>query len=221
MRGIVFDFDGTLVDSLGDAMASFNHAIEELGEAPRTADEIKRYFGAGADRILSQVLGDESKGKRAFEIYKDHQRRSAHRVVLHSGIAELLDQIASHKVPIAIVTGRHSEDLEIVIERHRISTRFVTIIADNHVPRSKPAPDGILLAASRLGLDAGEVMYVGDSPVDIQAARSAGAVSVAAMWDRLTRRELMAPHSPRFWADHPRQVWEIFIERGKTECSKS
>jgi HAD superfamily hydrolase (TIGR01509 family) len=213
LRGIIFDFDGTLVDSLGDAMASFNYAIERLGERPRTAEEIKRYFGTGADRILSQVLGDEAKGQKAFKFYKEHQALHAHHTSLHKGIEELLDRIAAEKVPTAIVTGRHSEDLAIAIEHHQIAHRFITLIADNHVMNSKPAPDGILLAAKRMGLSPGETMYVGDSPVDVRAARSAGAIAVAALWDLLARREQLEPHQPHHCAENPQQVWEAFSSR--------
>ena len=214
-RGIIFDCDGTLVDSLGAALESFNFAIVKMGEPPKTPQEIKKYFGASADRILIQLLNDQQRGLEAFEIFKDHQTELASQTKLHPGISDLLDTLLAHEVPIAIVTGRHEQDLEIVLKPHKISQRFITLVADNHVPESKPAPDGIRLAASRMGLEPHNIMYVGDSPMDLQAAHASGAAAVAAMWDSLVKREAMLQEKPTFVAETPANVWQIYNEWAK------
>ena len=75
--GIIFDCDGTLVDSLGVAMESFNYTLDKMGFKPRNEQEIKRHFGAGADRIFTAILGNEADGLKAFEHYVDHQSELA------------------------------------------------------------------------------------------------------------------------------------------------
>src|ERR1700733_5986304 len=92
IRGVIFDCDGTLVDSLGQALASFNYALDAIGEGGRTIEEIKRYFGTAADRIFFNLLGDEKKAQAAFEHYLIYQAELAKTTKLHSGIRELLDQ---------------------------------------------------------------------------------------------------------------------------------
>lgn len=209
VRGLIFDCDGTLVDSLGQAMASFNYALDQLGEPPRPPEAIKRYFGAGADRILINVLGDEAKGLAAFEHYLNHQSELARTTHLHDGVRELLERTHGAGLKMAVVTGRHARDLEVVLRPHRLFEYFVTQIADNHIPFSKPAPDGILLAASRLGLPPGDTIYVGDSTMDMEAAVAAGSIPVAALWDSLADAEAMKRAGAAHLAATPADVWRI------------
>lgn len=204
--GVIFDCDGTLVDSLGQALESFNYALEQVGEPRRSHAEIKRYFGAGGDRILMHLTGDEAKGRQAFEHYLDHQTQLAGQTKLHGGVRELLEQLRARGVAMAVVTGRHARDLDVVLAPHELSDFFLAMIADNHAPKSKPAPDGVLLAAKRMGLAPERTFYVGDAVYDIQAARSAGSYAVAALWDPLARLELLEVENPDFIAHAPRQV---------------
>ena len=208
--GLVFDCDGTLVDSLGAALESFNYALDAIGEKPRTIDEIKRYFGAGADRIFTRLLNDEKKGLEAFEAYVDHQSELAKEMKLHLGIAELLKIAAAAGIPMGVVTGRHARDMEVVLRPHKIHDYFKVLIADSHLPHSKPAPDGILMAVERMGLDVKNVCYVGDSVMDIQAAKAAGCKSVAALWDVLVKPEAMQAEKPDCMARTPGDVWKYF-----------
>jgi HAD superfamily hydrolase (TIGR01509 family) len=209
-HGIIFDCDGTLVDSLGHALSSFNYAMKQLGEKPRTIEEIKKHFGSGADRIFTHLLGDEKKGLLAFDHYKKHQTELAQGLALHDGVLSLLNTLRDHRVKIAIVTGRHSDDLEIVLGPQQIADRFVCLITDNQVPEPKPAPHGILLAASKMGLDPKNTLYVGDSPIDIQAAHAAGAHGVAALWDAQVIYDQMAYEKPHHFAHRPADVWTYF-----------
>ncbi|MBX3020253.1 MAG: HAD family hydrolase [Bdellovibrionales bacterium] len=211
-HGLVFDCDGTLVDSLGAAMESFNYALDKMGEPPRTEEEIKRYFGAGADRILTRLLGDEKKGLAAFELYVDHQSELALQMRLHDGVRELLERAAAAEVPMAVVTGRHARDLDVVLRPHKISDYFTALVADNHLPNSKPAPDGILLALKQMGMQAAQICYVGDSVMDMQAAHRAGSVAIAALWDPLVKPEAMLAEKPRFMAQTPKDVWTAFCD---------
>lgn len=210
--GVIFDCDGTLVNSLDLALQSFNYALKVTGEAPRTPAEIKRYFGSAADRIFLQLLGNKEKALRAFEHFLDHQSNLAGLTHLHEGVREMLDQFQAHDVPLGIVTGRHARDLEIVLKPHRLADYFITLVADNQLPKSKPAPDGLLLAAEKMGLEPGQTLYIGDSPMDMKAAQAAGAMAVAALWDPLAHKEEMQQENPAFLARHPRDIWNFFAK---------
>lgn len=211
-HGIIFDCDGTLMDSLGRAMESFNHALDRVGAWPRTPEQIKAHFGSSADRIFSRLLGDESLGARAFAFYLEHQTELAESTKVHQGVLELLDVLTENKVPIAIVTGRHHEDLEIVLKPHALSGRFLTMVADSHLTQSKPNPEGILLACRRMGVAPKNALYVGDSIVDIQAAHAAGGTAVAALWDNLVKPEDMRAQNPKYLAEKPWDVWKHYLD---------
>lgn len=211
--GIIFDCDGTLTDSLSQALDSLSFALAQVGATPPSHEEIKRYFGAGADRILNRILGDEEKGLVAFQHYLDHQSELAARTRLHPGVRQLLEHLAAQEVPVAVVTGRHARDLEVVLGPHKLDTYFVTLVADNHVPRSKPDPAGVLMAAKCMGLPPENTLYVGDAIYDVQAAHAAGSVAVAALWDALAKPDELYAERPAFSAHTPMEVWSFFTER--------
>lgn len=208
--GIIFDCDGTLVDSLGQAMDSFNYALEKMNEPSRPPEVIKQYFGASADRILLNVLGDADKAHKAFELYLDHQTELAKATRLHAGIKDLLDQLSANDIPLGVVTGRHSRDLELVLRPHNLASYFQVMVTDSELPHSKPAPDGLLLAMQRMKIESRRTFYVGDSTVDIRAAQGAGCLSIGALWDPLAKSQELERFSPNYLANHPSEVLTIF-----------
>lgn len=212
LKGIIFDFDGTLVDSLVNATECFNEALLLCREAPRTAEEIKKHFGTGADRIFFQLLKDDQRAKTAFSAYKQRMRDRAHQIFLHEGVSDLLGQLQKAQIPLGIVTGRHQDDLEIVLEPHGIKDLFQVLIADNQVKNSKPHPEGLLLALEKMKLDPQEAMYVGDSTVDIQAAKAAGTLSVGALWDSLASLDALSLEQPDHLIQTPSEIWTLFNE---------
>jgi HAD superfamily hydrolase (TIGR01509 family) len=205
VKGVVFDLDGTLVDSLATTFDAFNHGITRCGGRAHSPSEIMAYFGPGEDEIFAQIVGRE----RAAEAYAASRRyldEHLHQVPLHEGVAGVLEELARRKLPLAIVTGRSWNTTEVILRHHGLLPRFVTVIANDHVPFPKPAPHGIQLASQRLQLLPSEVLYVGDSAVDILASKSAGAKSVAALWDRLASKAGLAAHDPHYWAHHPQEL---------------
>lgn len=204
--GILFDCDGTLLDSLGVATESFNVAMKALGLPEKTEPEIKKYFGQGADRILNNLIPDKITAEKAFQGYITDQKKKALKNKIYQGIPELLIHIKQLSVFTGIVTGRHSLDLKNVLEPHNISHHFDVLISDDLLKTSKPSPEGILKAISEGNLDPKNVMYIGDSAMDIIAAKKAGCVSVAALWDRFANAEALKQEEPHFLADHPNQL---------------
>jgi len=211
--GVIFDCDGTLVDSLGNAYESFNYALDKIGEGPRTPEEIKRFFGTSAERILIQLLQDEKKGVKAFSIYLEHQEEIAGQTKLHAGIRDLLDLLKEKQIPMGLVTGRHAKDLEIVLRPHQLADYFVTLITDDQLTKSKPAPEGILIASKQMGLSPTNTFYVGDSTFDLKAAHAAGSVPIAAFWDMFVDAHEMKLENPRYIAQSPNEVWNYFIQQ--------
>ena len=214
MRGIIFDLDGTLVDSLSVTFRAFNHGITQLGGREHTPQELMKYFGPGEGEIFAQILGAD-KARDAYQACMAYTDAHLGDVPLHSGIKELLDRLRSERVPVSIVTGRSWDTTELILKHHGLLSRFVTVVANDHVASPKPAPEGILLALSRMGFEPHEVFYVGDSPVDMVAARLAKSSGVAALWDLLAKRESLEAAKPHHWAKAPGEVWEIW-ERQST-----
>jgi HAD superfamily hydrolase (TIGR01549 family) len=212
LKGILFDLDGTLVDSLSVTFEAFNHGIVEQGGRRHTPHEIMAYFGPGEDKIFTRIVGPE-RAPAAYAACKAYLDENLDQVPLHAGVPELLEELRSSGVPVSIVTGRSWDTTEVILRHHRILEQFVTVIANDHVGSPKPSPEGIRLALSRMKLAPTEAIYVGDSWVDIRAARSAGTESVAALWDLLAKREELTPHDPHHWAERPIEILELWRKR--------
>ena len=222
-KGLVFDFDGTLANSLTAPFGAFHYALKQVSASVKSDDDIRRYFGTGADKIFAELLihsehsTEKAKEKatqkaiEAFQHYLHYQEINASFCTWHFGIESLLDKISKAKTPTAIVTGRHSEDLKRVSKTLKLNDYFEFQICDDHLKFSKPNPDGINLAALKLGLKPSQIMYVGDSLVDLMAARAAGAVGVAALWDLNVDTESLKSHA-HFCAHTADEVWKTFTE---------
>jgi HAD superfamily hydrolase (TIGR01509 family) len=212
LRGIVFDLDGTLVDSLATTFQAFNHGIVKCGGREHSPREILAFFGTGERKIFARIVGEEraDEAHRAARGYLDAHMGE---VPLHEGVPELLESLKSAAVPIAVFTGRGWSSTEAILRHHRVLDRFVTVVADDHVGSPKPSPEGLHLCLKRMQLQPAEVLFVGDMPADMRAAREAGAQGVAALWDVSAERALLEPHEPAHWAERPGQVLEIYGQR--------
>jgi HAD superfamily hydrolase (TIGR01509 family) len=209
LKGIIFDLDGTLVDSLSTTFDAFNHGIVMHGGRVHTPHEIMTYFGPGEGEIFAQILGKD-KAEAAYAASCKFMDENLGKVPLHDGVGELLEKAKSASVPISIFTGRSWNTTELILKHHRLLDRFVTVVANDHVSFPKPSAEGLHLALTRMKLEPHEVLFVGDSPADMMAARSAGAQGVAALWDLMAERAQMEPHSPQHWASHPKEIWDLW-----------
>lgn len=208
VRGIVFDFDGTLVDSLELTLQAFNVGIVAQGGVHHSWAELSRHFGTGEDRIFATILG-EQRGAAGYAAYTAHLAANLDAVVAHSGVIEMLDELRSREIPIAIFTGRSWPTTQMILQHRGWQERFVTVVANDHVARPKPSPDGIALTLGRMGLEPHEAIYVGDSTVDILAAHAAGAQAVAALWDSRVDQAALRALDPSYFAHHPSDLLKL------------
>ena len=210
LKGLLFDLDGTLVDSLSTTFDAFNFGLQTVGHPTLTPEQIVKHFGPGELQIFQAIVGHD-KARTAFDAALEHMDRNLGKMPLHKGVRELLDRLHQERVPLSIITGRGWESTEMILNHLGILNRFVTVIANDHVPEPKPSPRGIQLALERMQLEAPQTLYIGDSWVDIRAAQTAGSGSVAALWDWLVRREHLESHTPHHWAETPDHVWQLWL----------
>jgi len=211
-RGILFDLDGTLVDSLQMTFDAFNHGLRSVGAPVRTPEEVMAHFGPGEDEIFTK-LTTPTLAAAAYEASIAYTDQNMGRTPLHAGVAEMLARFRSAGIPMSVVTGRSWKTTEIILRHHGLLDAFVTIVAHDHVNSSKPSPEGLELALSRMNLKPTDACYVGDTPMDMLAARRAGMEGIAALWDRLASRENLEKQQPRHWAQVPAEVWSFFHAR--------
>jgi phosphoglycolate phosphatase len=175
-RGIVFDLDGTLIDSGGDIVAAVNHALETNGKKMLPAATLRRFVGDGARQLCARATGlpdkhpDVDKVLESYlEYYLEHPTEHT-KWMPHA--RAVLDELRGYKL--AIATNKPRKTTDAVLERLGVRSLFPAVVAQGDLPAQKPSPLPILEIAKQLGIEPGQLVMVGDGPQDIEAGRRAG-----------------------------------------------
>lgn len=176
-KAVLFDFDYTLGDSTDGIVQCENYALRELGYPEKSVPEIKKTIGLSLKEIFRELTGsgDESKSEQFIKLF----RKKADEVMtdsasLYDGAEEMLSEFKRRGIKTGIVTTKFHYRITEILEKFGVSEAVDVIIGGDDVIHEKPAPDSLLKAVEILGADKRDVLYVGDSFVDAQAARAAG-----------------------------------------------
>jgi 2-phosphoglycolate phosphatase len=181
-QAVVFDFDGTLVDSYPAITASVNHVRSLHGLPPLAVDEVRRYVGHGPTHLLEHTVGG-SNVEKDLAAYRAH-----HPSVLRSGtsllpgVAGTLATLKNVGIRLGLCTNKPGPFTRALLTYLNIARLFAVVIGPEDAPRIKPAPDMLLAALTVLEVTPAESLYVGDMVVDVQTARAAG----VAIWSVAT-----------------------------------
>jgi HAD superfamily hydrolase (TIGR01509 family) len=179
-RAILFDLDGTVVDSHRYTFDAFRHAVGPFGPRPTDA-QIFAAFGPSERAILTQLLpasAVDAAYARLQEFYAAH----AGGLVVHPAMRRLLEECRAAQRPCGLFTGRGADSTQLLLDRLDLAWAFAAVVAGEQAVRPKPAPDGVLQLLAALGCTAGETLLVGDSPLDCAAAAAAGTGACFATW---------------------------------------
>ena len=183
-RAVLFDFDYTLADSSEGVVACMNHALGRLGLPPAPADAIRGTIGLDLPTALGILAGEEWRSRE--QEFFDHFVAKADEVMVGCtsflpGAARVLGALRDAGRPVGVVTTKYRHRVHDALRRDGLRALVDVIVGVDDVPRPKPAPDGLLLAARSLGIPARECVFVGDSEVDAIAAEAAGTGFVAVL----------------------------------------
>jgi phosphoglycolate phosphatase len=187
---IIFDLDGTLVNTLEDITASVNFTLGRLGRPPVPMDRVRQYVGDGLTALLSRSLGghaellDEAVG--TYTVH--HSRNLAVRSRLYPEVRETLDRFRS--IPLAVISNKTEEFVRPLLDGLGIAGLFRMVLgADAGLPL-KPAPDSILHIMAALKVPRERTVMVGDGTTDMHAGRAAGVTTCAVTWGFRSEEEL-------------------------------
>ena len=186
LAAVVFDMDGTLIDSSRVVPAAFIATIEELGGPTLDRDEVIASYVLGPPAtIMEHFLGRPVESSE-LDGYHARLRAEAERGVQpYPGIPEALEALA-RSVALGVFTNADLGNVDVLLGAAGLRDRFATVVgADEVAPNFKPSADGLLLACERLEVPAARTAYVGDSPQDGETAHRAGALAVGAKWGHL------------------------------------
>ena len=195
LRAVLFDLDGTLIDTVELIRVSFRYATEKvLGEA--LPDELTM---ANVGQPLRTQFEDLAPG-RADELTRVYREfNQAHHDELaqsYPGTVEVLRTIAARGIPMGVVTSKGTEGAFRGLDLFGLTAFFEVVVSADDVPTHKPDPFPLRFAARSMGVPLEYCVYIGDSPHDMQAAVSGGAIAVAALWGAFAEREVLAPGPP-------------------------
>lgn len=211
---VVFDWDGTLLDSAQAIVASMQAAARDLGLTPPDEKTARQVIGLGLHDALSQALPGVPAGEypRVAERYRHHYLSRDRELALFEGAQEMLEELADGGCLLAVATGKSRIGLDRAMDASGLGAFFhATRCADEC--SSKPAPDMILEIMEELDAEPGRTLMVGDTTHDLQMARNAGVGALAVGYGAHSREALLAERPLGFF-DHLSQLREWFRRNG-------
>jgi pyrophosphatase PpaX len=204
VRAVLFDLDGTLIDSERLILASYRHTMREhLGKVP-PEETWKATIGQPLVVQMKMFADREDQVTAMIETYVEHNLAHHDAYVLpFPGVRSVVEAVRGSGRFLGIVTSKKRRATHMGLSRCDLPAEwFEAIVTADDVERYKPEPEPVLEALGRLGISGDEAMFVGDSTHDMRSGRSAGVVTAAALWGPYSRAQL-APTEPDLWLDEP------------------
>lgn len=184
-KTIIFDLDGTLLDTLEDLYLSTNAALESCGFPLRTKDEVRQFVGNGVRNLMRRAVPEGEGNPRFEECFLTFQKHYAAHLNDHTGpyegVAELLEKLSKLGYPMAIVSNKSDYAVK-ELNRNVFGTLIPVAIGESEGVRRKPEPDTVYEAIQELGAHKEDCIYVGDSEVDLQTAKNCGIPCISVSW---------------------------------------
>jgi pyrophosphatase PpaX len=192
---VLFDLDGTVVDSGAIILASMRHATQEvLGRDYSDEELLQAVGGPGLEAQMSALAPEHV--EQLVDVYRAHNEPLHDGLEACAGMEDVLVRLREEGRRLGIVTAKRRSTVELAFARVPLGHLFETIVGGDETERHKPDPEPLLLAAERLGADPGGTAYVGDSPFDVRAAKAAGMFAVAVTWGRIHDRARLDAEQP-------------------------
>jgi phosphoglycolate phosphatase len=201
-RAVIFDLDGTLVDSLEDIACALDLALDDHGLARPTRELVRTWIGGGARNLIVHAVG-ESRADSVLARFREHYAASP--IVhtrLYAGLDEVLDQFTARGLALAVLSNKPDALTKRICEVLLARWRVAPVLGQRAGVALKPSPDAALEVAAALGIAPAHCAYVGDSAIDILTAQAANMIAVAVSWGFRPRVELAAAN-PALIADAP------------------
>lgn len=206
-KAAIFDMDGTLVDTLADLQDSVNEMLAHYNLPLRTLDEVRRFVGNGARKLMLRSLPEGcSFIDEALKFYNDcYARNCLKKVKPYDGIMEFLAALETKKIPLAICTNKQHFAAVAIAEKILAPIKFSYVSGDEPNRPRKPDPTRALAAAEKFSVAPEDVAYFGDTAVDMETAKNASFLAVGVTWGFRPRSELV-DSGAKIIVDHPQEI---------------
>lgn len=208
---VIFDLDGTLINSLGDLHACFNYAITQFGYPARTLDEIKSFVGNGITKAIERALPCKVSSEELNKIvslfknyYKEHMTELS---FPYDGIISMLAELKEKDYKLAIVSNKFDDAVKGLCKQY-FDNYIKVAIGEGCGIEKKPNPIGVYKAIKELDSNIENAVYVGDSDVDIQTAKNAGIPCISILWG-FRDKDFLIKNGAELFANSPNDIIKI------------
>ena len=210
-HAVIFDLDGTLLNTLGDLRAATNHALEVRGLPPHSMEEIRQFIGNGIRLLIRRAMPEgtpEAEIDAALDDFKAYYAAHIHdRTVPYDGIPQLLTALRKRGIKVAVLSNKIDSASQQLIEYFFPEKTDVVFGEHVGVPR-KPDPTSCRMVMQQLGVQPEQVLYVGDSGTDMQTAKNAGLYAVGVTWG-FRSKEVLLENGADVLVHRPEQILQI------------
>lgn len=210
-HAVIFDLDGTLLNTLGDLRAATNHALEVRGLPPHSMEEIRQFIGNGIRLLICRAMPEgtpEAEIDAALDDFKAYYAAHIHdRTVPYDGIPQLLTALRKRGIQVAVLSNKIDSASQQLIEYFFPGKTDVVFGEHVGVPR-KPDPTSCRMVMQQLSVQPEQVLYVGDSGTDMQTAKNAGLYAVGVTWG-FRSKEVLLEYGADVLVHRPEQILQI------------
>ena len=208
---VIFDLDGTLLDTIADLAESTNHALKQLGYPTHDVETIRTFVGNGINKLLERALPIHEQTGENVRLMRSHfvPYYDAHNADLSSaypGIVHLLEDLQEKGIMIAVASNKYQEATVKLVKHYFPMINFIEILGQREGINVKPDPSIVFDILQKANVNKEEVLYVGDSGVDMQTAINAGVDAVGVTWGFRPRTELEG-FQPMGLIDKAEELW--------------
>ena len=205
---VLFDLDGTVIDSGAIILASMRHAAREVLGVEVPDEQLMAAVGGPGLEAQMQALSPD-RADELVTVYRAHNEPLHDELVCCAGMDEVLVQLKDEGRRLGIVTAKRRQTVELAFARIPIEHLFETVVGGDETKKHKPDPEPLLLALERLGAGPDDAVYVGDAPFDVKAAKAAGLYSVGVSWGGIHRRERLEAEEPDALVDTTEELLDV------------
>lgn len=195
-KGIIFDLDGTLVNSIEDLSDSMNSVLQRNNFPTHDINSYKQFVGNGMKNLVRRALPEEHKDEKTVEecfdmMVETYGKNCTVKTKPYDGICDLLNELTSRDIKLTVLSNKTDALTKIVVKNLFSSWHFEFVIGLTDEALKKPNPQGALQICHDLGFTPSEMLYLGDSGTDMQTANNANMLAIGVLWGFRTKEELL------------------------------
>lgn len=210
VKGVIFDLDGTLIDTIEGLANSVNAAMDYYSFPNHSVEKYRSFVGNGVGKLVERALPEDKKDLKAEarKIFEEHYKNTMLDILpVYEGIWDLIEYLKKNNIKMCVNTNKLDIFAKPMIEKV-FGNIFVEVLGEVEHFKRKPAPDGAEYLLGKMGISADECIYIGDSQVDIQTAKNAHMKCVSVTWGFATK-EVLIENEPQIMVDTPFEIIDL------------